>query len=63
MIKKPDGYNLCDYCASTEPVLVIEGYYTCAECDNEIVFCEKCLHKLINALYDWKVEQDNKKET
>ena len=61
MLGDPTGYN-CDFCITERAVIVIKGGYDCYECRQEIPYCEECLHKLVNALYDWKVEQDKKKE-
>ena len=67
MIRKAGNYDNCDFCADelkeVKAVVVLEGADICYECGQEIAFCEEHLHKLVNALYDWKVEQDNKKET
>ena len=67
MLDKPGNYTNCDFCTkerakATPAVIIIRGPYGCPECGQEITYCEEHLHKLVNALYDWKVEQDKKKE-
>ena len=63
MIAKPDNYNYCDFCVkekaeSIPGIIVIKGPFGCHECGQAISYCEECLHKLIDALYDWKVKQE-----
>jgi len=66
MLRKPSNYDNCDFCTKegkpVKAVVYIQGPYGCSECGQDIGFCEEHLHKLVNALYDWKVEQDKKKE-